>query len=164
MGLLHSKTDQKGQNTVYIVYTYDSTYRRLQKIDKYPGATWNPADACQEVNFHWDNSPWSNFSAGAARRVAAVQYRGKNCSAVGGNSYKEEFAYTNYGSPSGKQLTVTKKLAGGTDASASMQALWTYDSEGRPRNVQYPLTGTTYQYSQEIQDLGTDTGMWWAIQ
>ena len=42
-----------------------------------------------------------------------MDYRGKNCGVTNGTSHKEEYAYTNFGAPSGKQLTVTKKLANG---------------------------------------------------
>ena len=91
-GMLSTKLDQKGQATTY---TYDPVYRRLKKIEKYPAGTSFPADACQAVDFYWDSAPYgSNFSAGAYRRMAAVEYRGTRCGQTNGNKYLEEYAYT----------------------------------------------------------------------
>ena len=96
-GMLATKSDQKGQAAVY---TYDPTYRRLTKIQKYPSGIGFAADACQEVKFTWDAGP-SNFSAGAYRRLAAVQYSWTRCAVLNCNSYLEEYAYTSYGASAG---------------------------------------------------------------
>ena len=159
---LNYKIDAKGQK---MAFSYDS-YKRVTQISKYPdGAN---EDLCQQVKYFYDsnpdnsNYPYNQYTAG---RLVSVHYAGTNCQYVGsgltgpwtivtGNNYVEMYAYTQAGQVSNKRLRLVKQI--GTSAapynpvtvSADMEAVYTYDQEGKMLTQSYPL-GTTYSYTYD---------------
>ena len=142
--VLASKVDAKGQK---IAYTYDS-YKRVTQVSKYPDGT--NEDVCQRVTYNYDSDPdapnylYSQYLAG---RLGSVHYAGAGCSS-GGNNYVDAYAYSQAGQVTRKTFRLTKGTASG-----DLEAVYTYDSEGKMLSQSYPL-GTIYNYGYDMIRVG----------
>ena len=152
---LASKTDAKAQN---FTYQYD-TYNRLTSL------TWTnpPPPAGSQVlrSYMYDTNTLDSTFSGSytAGRLVAVQnaqFTPGNGQAVSSIQLVEMYGYTQAGSVSGKRLQVNEKLPGGGGFSArNLDALYTYNNEGKVTSLNYPTTwsstgstpGPTYTYA-----------------
>ena len=144
---LNYKIDAKGQK---IAYTYDS-YKRVTQISKYPDGV--NEDVCQRVTYNYDSNPDttnSNYTQYLAGRLASVHYAGAGCSS-GGNNYVEMHAYSQAWQVTRKTFRLKKGSASG-----DLEAVYTYDQEGKMASQSHPL-GTTYNYAYDT--MGRPTKM-----
>jgi YD repeat-containing protein len=125
-GLLHTKTDAKGQK---VEYDCDA-YRRLVQVRRYPTPTQE--DVCQRTDLYYDVNPFG-LSWGGWGRLVARQWGGPTC--VGGYLFREMYSYTAAGLVIGKTLRV---ISGAM--TAELAAEWGYDAEGKLTSVKYPDT------------------------
>ena len=134
-----SKVDAKGQQ---ITYAYDS-YKRVTQISKFPDGT--NEHACQRVTYNYDSNPDTTnylYTSYLAGRLASVHYAGASCSS-GGNNYVDMYAYSQSGQVTRKTFRLTKGTASG-----DLEAVYTYDQEGKMLSQSYPL-GTTFNYGYD---------------
>ena len=116
------------------------SYNRVTEVQRYVYSSGAYVeDPMQRTNLYYDSNPFGT-STYVAGRLAAVQYYGGNCSSYvpsgtqsGCDLIQEWYSYD----IAGARLTKTLKVTRGP-ASGSLQASWTYDSEGRVLTVTYP--------------------------
>jgi len=152
---LATKIDAKGQK---LVYSYDS-YNRVTQVKRYYNTTTE--DTQQRTTYYYDANPWDSYSNYALGRLAAVEYYGGNCTALGPprtgcDKIQESYNYSVAGLMLGKRVKLTRSNKSGT-----LVASWTYDNEGRVTNSTYPAwvsaPGSSYNFSYNT--LGQLTGM-----
>jgi RHS repeat-associated protein len=151
---LASKTDAKSQN---FTYQYDS-YNRLTSV------TWTnpppPSPAQVLRSYMYDTNTLDGTFSGSytAGRLVAVQnakFTPGNGSPVSWIQLVEMYGYTQAGSVSGKRLQPNESLNGSSSASRNLDAIYTYNNEGKVSSVNYPTTwsstgsttGPTYTYA-----------------
>ena len=152
--LLASKTDAKGQN---FTYQYD-TYNRLTSL------TWANAPGGAQVlrTYMYDTNTLDSTFSGSytSGRLVAVQnaqFTPGNGTTISSIKLVEMYGYKQAGNVSGKRLQVNEKLPGGGSYSdRNLDALYTYNNEGKVTSVNYPTTwsstggstpGPTYTYA-----------------
>jgi len=123
-----TKTDTKSQQTQY---SYDAK-KRVRQITK-------TGDTCQTVTLGYDtNVLLAGFSVNTSGRLATMSYSIRD--AIGCEAVQEMYSYTPAGAISKKRLRVVR---GGTGL--DLDAVYTYDTEGRVASVSYPNGGSTLQ-------------------
>jgi RHS repeat-associated protein len=156
-GTLNYKLDANGNKTVMV---YDSS-KRVTRIRKLIGSNGDAEDLCQRVDFYYDTNPFDAlYSQYTNGRVAAVEYRGKNCDLQNGNSYLEMYSYTRYGAMTKKRFRLTRNLRANAQQPpqlvakyAELESIAGYDAEGRLETIQYPLTNRVVKYSFDSRGL-----------
>jgi YD repeat-containing protein len=129
-GLLHTKTDAKGQK---VEYDYD-LYGRLIRIRRFPNAQ-GAEDLCQGTVFYYDMNPYGyDPSHNTWGRVAVAEWGGTACA---GGLFRESYTYNTAGQKTGKTLQVWRMFEGQV-RSAYLSAAWTYDNWGRVQTVRFP--------------------------
>ena len=150
-----TKTDAKGQQTVY---TYD-TYGRTTEVQRYyKSGSSLIEDTSQQVLYSFDNNPYDGtYSQFAAGRLAAIQYSGGNCTSLGPpragcDTIQEMYSYNVGGAVVGKRVRLIR-----SGNQADLSGSWAYDSEGRLTEVGYPawvdagtgVGGSNYTYAYD---------------
>jgi RHS repeat-associated protein len=129
-GLLHTRTDAKGQK---VEYDYD-LYGRVFRIRRFPTAQ-GVEDPCQGTIFYYDMNPYGyDPSHNTWGRVAVAEWGGTVCA---GGLFRESYTYNRAGQKTGKTLQVWRMFEGQV-RSASLSAAWTYDNWGRVQTVRFP--------------------------
>jgi RHS repeat-associated protein len=131
-----TRTDAKGQQTVY---TYD-TYARLTKVQRYPQGASGAEDTCQQEDYYYDGASPSNstYPTNAQGHLSAVQYWGAYNAVLGNpcdTTFTELYNYGTPGAPVGKQLQISRA---GVSQTITLTAGFTYDTEGRMTGETYP--------------------------
>jgi RHS repeat-associated protein len=126
---LATRTDAIGQHASY---TYDSL-GRLTKLQRFNQS--NVEDLCEQENYSYDSNPYNpSFSQNVLGRLAAVRYYGGVSCAT---TFTENYNYLVAGGRIAKQVQVTR-TQNSTQSTATLEADYTYDTEGRVATIQYP--------------------------
>ena len=152
-------------NNQKVQYVYDS-YKRVTQIKRYDVST-GAENVCQRVNFYYDTDPYntSGFLQNGWGRLTAVEYfasPSNTCTTSdqsNGIRFIERYSYTVGGLITNKRLYTRKTSSWptspytGSVADKYMEAVYTYDNEGKMVSVTYPgdsdtsLVGTKYTYT-----------------
>ena len=151
---LTAKTDAIGQHASY---TYDSLGRPT-KLQRFNAS--DVEDLCEQENYSYDSNPYdSAFSQYASGRLAAARYYG----GVGcATTFTENYSYSQAGGRTAKQLQVTR-TQNSTQSTATLEADYAYDTEGRVTGVQYPSSGGSIPSGNSASFVALDTttqGSW----
>jgi RHS repeat-associated protein len=137
---LATKTDSKNQQ---VQYSYDS-YKRVTQIRR---GTYNGTfteDTCQQENYSYDTNPYDGTFSGSYTlgRLVAVQYKslGGFVGSAGGcnTTFTEMYSYSQAGGVLKKRLRITRMVDNYNSQNADLDAVYTYDTEGRMTATQYP--------------------------
>jgi hypothetical protein len=147
-GTMATKVDAKGQKTELV---YDS-YKRVTQVKKYP-SVGAPEDEAARVELSYDTNPYeAGYSAYAAGRLTARQYK------VNGLTFTEMYSYTRPGQVAKKKLRVGKYFEQpypypGSWAYGALEGRWEYNAEGKMTKVTYPTAagggGQSYVYGYD---------------
>ena len=134
-GTLAARTDPKPQVTKY---TYDA-YQRVTQVTH--GASATQTDPNQTYNYTYDSctNGWGRLTGVAFGPVT-------NSS----QAYSESYSYTIAGDVSAKSLAAAK-----SSQQAFLSGSFTYDSEGKPATMTYPLSG--YATTGNVQSYTYDS-------
>ena len=151
-------------NNQKVQYVYDS-YKRVSQIKRYDVST-GAENVCQRVNFYYDTDPYNTgFLQNGWGRLTAVEYfasPSNTCTTSdqsNGIRFIERYSYTVGGLITNKRLYTRKTSSWptspytGSVADKYMEAVYTYDNEGKMVSVTYPgysdtlLVGTKYTYT-----------------
>ncbi len=166
---VQSKTDAKGQQTVY---TYDSLNRLTMK-QFYPQGQSGSEDGCQRVTYSYDTNPInSSFSQNSIGRLTAILYgavtNNWNTSAVcvtgeytnyltgtqytNNSSFAEMYSYHPAGGVIAKQLYLSRQYPTSygnywTTQTTDIEVDYTYDNTGRTATTKYPMAAPSSWYN-----------------
>ena len=148
-----TKTDAKGQK---VAYSYDG-YQRATLIQRLPDGV--NEDLCQRTTISYDfNNVDPSFGQNLWGRPTVVVSGQPGCPVINLNptpnasAFSEMYSYTAAGLMTKKRLRVTRS---GGRIPGDLDALYTYDGEGKMTSVKYPDTylndlslaaGATYTY------------------
>ena len=154
-----SRTDAKGQQTLY---TYD-TYGRVTDVRHYPVGWTDDGDPNQRWDYYYNVNPFDggSYSTYTWGRLAAVQF-----GTLTGQPMQYMYSYNVAGRVTGQRLIAPLHDYLGFYPPAQIDASYAWDNEGRMTSQSYPVPaplGTTdtltlgYQFDS-MGRLGTMTG------
>jgi YD repeat-containing protein len=158
---LYSKTDAKGQVTVY---TYDGT-KRPTMVQIYPSGLSYSEDICQRVTYSYGTA------APEYGQLTSVQYGAPysaymttTCSATPGpTAYSEYYSHNSAGGVTTKQFAISRPypLSGGWTSTAYVNLNYTYSSAGQQATMQQITStyGTEVTYTTSYDSMGRPLGM-----
>jgi YD repeat-containing protein len=139
-----TRTDAKGWQ---VLYTYDGLGRVTRRSYNQP---WNGINAAEysDVQYHYDDAVDAQFTQNGWGRLTGVDFSGRTENI----SFQYLYSYNTAGRVTGQRMVVKRPPPGASpgNGSATVEASYGWDNEGRMTSLQEPNGGPldTYAYDQ----------------